>query len=200
MNDTYKLILKRRTIRKFKQKRIAKSILFNCLNAARLAPSSANLQPLEYILVTKNLNEVFNCTRWAGYLKDGAPEEKEKPVAYIVILSNQKINKNAKYDVGLAAENIILTALERGIASCIIGSVNREKLAKILNIPQNYIIEFIIALGYPGQKSVEEKFTPFKNQRFLTGFKGSIKYWLDKKGVLHIPKKELKCITHKERF
>ncbi len=200
MTDTYKIILKRRTIRKFRQKRIAKSVLFNCLNAARLAPSSANLQPLEYVLVTKNLDEVFECTAWAGYLKEGAPKEGEKPVVYIVILSNTKISRDTKYDVGLAAENIILTAFEKGVASCIIGSVNRDKLVKILNIPENYIIELAIALGYPKQKSVEEKFTPLRNQRFLSGFKGSIKYWLDKRGVLHIPKRKLKDIVHKEKF
>ncbi len=77
MKNTYKLILKRRTIRRFKQKRIGKAILLDCLNAARLAPSAANLQPLEYILITKslNLNKIFNCTNWAGYLKDGSPKE-----------------------------------------------------------------------------------------------------------------------------
>ena len=186
--NVYKLIIQRRTIRRFMQKKIAKSILFDCLNAGRLAPSAANLQPLEYILITRNLNEVFKCTEWAGYLQEASPKKNEEPVAYIVIMSNTRINQDAKYDVGLTAENIILTALEKGIASCIIGSINRKKLVKILNIPKNYIIELTIALGYPKQKSVEEE------------FKKDVKYWLDKESLLHVPKRKLKDIIHEEKF
>ena len=186
--NTYKLILKRRTIRKFSQKEIRKSDILSCINAARIAPSSANLQPLEYILITKNLDRVFECTNWAGYLENGAPKKGERPTAYILIVSNTKISANAKYDVGLAIENILLTALEKGIASCIIGSLNRDKLIKYLNIPKDYIIELAIALGYPKQRSVEDK------------FKKDIKYWFDKKGVLHVPKRRLKDMVHKEIF
>lgn len=188
MNITYKLLVQRRTIRKFKQRKIAKKLLLNCLNAARLAPSSGNVQPLEYILATKNLNKVFNCTRWAGYLKNGAPKKGERPTAYIIILSNQQINQKAKYDVGFAAENIILTALEQGVASCVIGAINRKALAKNLKIPKNYLIELIIALGYPAQKSIIEE------------YKRGVRYWLDKKGVLHVPKRKLKDIVHQENF
>ncbi|MDD2823188.1 MAG: nitroreductase family protein [Candidatus Daviesbacteria bacterium] len=186
--NTYKLILKRRTIRKFSNKKIKQADLVDCINAARLAPSSANLQPLEYILVTKNLNLVFECTHWAGYLKDGAPKHNEHPNAYIFILSNTEISKQAKFDVGLAAQNIILTALERGIASCILGNLEREKLSKILSIPEKYFIELAVVLGYPKQISIEDK------------FKGDVKYWLDEKQVLHVPKKSLKDIIHKETY
>lgn len=186
--NTYKLILKRRTIRKFSQKEIKKSDLLSYINAARLAPSSANLQPLEYILITKNLGRVFECANWAGYLKDGSPKKGERPTAYILIISNTKININAKYDVGLALENILLTALEKGVAGCIIGSLNRDKLIKYFNIPKDYIIELAIALGYPKQKSIEDK------------FEKDIKYWLDEKGVLHVPKRGLKNVVHKEIF
>lgn len=184
----YGLILKRRTIRKFSQKKIKKSDLVSFINAARVAPSAANLQPLEYILITKNLDRFFENTRWGGYLKDGAPKKEERPPAYILVLSNAKINANARYDTGLAIENIILTALEKGIASCVIGSPNRENLAKILNVPKDYIIELVVALGYPIQKSMEDKIGK------------DIKYWLDKKGVLHVPKRKLKDIIHKEIF
>ena len=185
---TYETIIKRRSIRRFRQQKISKRILFNCLNAARLAPSAANLQPLEFVLITKDLDKIFKHLKWAHYLKNGAPQKDERPVAYIVIMSNVEINKKAKYDVGFAAENIILTAFERGIASCVVGSVNRDKLVKIFNIPKNYIIELVIALGYPKQKSFREKFIE------------DVGYWLDKKGDLHLPKRKLKDIVHEESF
>ncbi|MFH1841392.1 MAG: nitroreductase family protein [Candidatus Nealsonbacteria bacterium] len=184
----YKLIVRRRSIRKFQQKKIKKSILLDCLNTARLAPSAANLQPLEFILATKNLDKIFENLKWSAYLKNGAPQKNEKPTAYIVIISNVKINKEARYDAGFAVENIILTAIEKGVNSCVIGSVNRNELIKFLNIPKNYVIELVLALGYPKQRSFEEK------------FKGSYRYWLDKKGNLHIPKRKLQDILHEERF
>jgi len=186
--SVYDTIKKRRTIRKFTQKKIEKSDLLECLNAARLAPSGANKQPLEYVIVTKALDEVFECTKWAGYLKDGAPKEDERPPVYIVVLSNTEISTSARYDAGLSAENLILTALEKGIGCCIIKSVIKEKLIEILNIPANYEIEMVIAMGYPKQESVEAE------------FKDSVKYWLDEKDVLHVPKRKLKDITHEEKF
>lgn len=186
--ETYKNIIKRRSIRKFKQKKIRKKILFDCLNAARLAPSVANLQPLEYILVSKNLDKIFQHIKWARYLDDGTPGRNERPVAYIIVISNSELNKEAKYDVGLAVENIILTASEKGVASCVVGPVNREELAEILNIPKNYMVELIVTLGYPGQKSFEDKITK------------DLKYWTDAEGNLHVPKRKLKDIAHEEKF
>lgn len=187
-DKTYRLILKRRTIRKFAQRKIKRADLLACVNAARLAPSAANFQPLEYVIVTKGLDRIFACTKWAGYLKDGAPKEGEKPTAYIIILSNDKLAQYAKYDLGFAAENIVLTALEKGIASCIIASLDREQFTKILHIPKNYAIELAVALGYPKQRSKAEE------------FRGDVKYWLDKKGILHVPKRSLKDIVHEDIF
>lgn len=186
--ETYKLILQRRTIRKFVPSRIKKADLLSFINAARLAPSSANIQPLEYILITKNIERFVECTNWAGYVKDGGPRQEEKPTVFILVISNTKKNIAAKYDVGLAIENMLLAALEKGVVGCIIGSLNREKIIKYLNIPNNYVVELAVALGYPKQESVETK------------LKKDTRYWVDEKGVLHVPKRDLKDIIHKEIF
>lgn len=186
--EFYDLIIERRSIRKFHQRKIPRIHLYDCINAARLAPSSGNLQPLEYIIVTENLEKVFTCLKWAAYLEDGVPEEGERPTAYIIVLSNTKINNNARYDVGLAVENILLTALERGIASCIIGNINRIELRPNLSIPDDYAIELVIALGYPKQISKEIE------------FKNTVKYYIDCEDILNVPKKKLNTILHEEKF
>lgn len=184
----FELIKKRRTIRKFKQKELKEDSLKKCLEAARLAPSAANLQPLEFVLVRKNLEEVFSCTKWAGYLEDGRPKEGERPVAYIVILSNKEVNEKAEYDVGLAVENMTLVALSEGIGSCILGALKREKLREILEIPEKYKIELVVALGEPSQESIAEE------------MEKDIKYYLDEEGKVHVPKREFKDIVHEESF
>ena len=184
----YDLILKRRTIRRFKEKKIPHQILERCVNAARLAPSAANLQPCEYLIIDGEnlLDQVFPTLHWAGYISDGIPPPAEAPTAYIIVLINKEIKApKYRYDVGFGVENMLLTALEEGIGSCCFASIDRDRLRKNLNIPQKYVIDLVVALGYPNEAPVEEK------------LKESVKYWKDEHGVLHVPKRELKSILHR---
>lgn len=183
--NVYQLILKRRTIRIFKPKKISKRVLEKLINAARLAPSAKNLQPLEYLVIDdpKICDLVFANVYFGGQVEKLRTRE-NRPVAYILVLVNKKIRqKEFEHDVGLATENIVLTALEKGIGSCIIRAFERKKLVKILKIPKKYFLDLVIALGYPAEKP----------KIFEGKFK---KYWRDKKGVLHVPKRKLKEILH----
>lgn len=182
------LIKKRRSIRKFRQKKIPRDNLVKLVDNARLAPSAANLQPWNFVIIDENdlCEEIFSALTWAGYVKPKRnPQEGEKPVAYIIIIINKTINENNyQHDCGAAAENIILSALEEGIGSCWLGAINRDKIRKILKLPEEYIVDTVIALGYPleSPKVVEAK--------------GDIKYYLDKNDVLHVPKRKLEDILH----
>lgn len=186
------MIKKRRTIRRFKQKEIPLELLEKFVDMARIAPSGANIQPLEYIIVNdkKIVDEIFPLTGWAGYLgKDGVPPEGKRPVAYIVVLINNDLKSpTPKHDAGASIMSILLSATYEGIGTTWIGSLNREKLREILKIPENYEIDSVIALGYPDEESVIEEFT------------GSVKYWKDEKGVMHVPKRNLKDILHYNKF
>ena len=186
--NIYKLILKRRSIRKFKQKPLSLRFLKKLVNAAHLAPSGANLQPLEYVCINDKgiCDNVFRTLTWAGYISPkGTPKEGEKPAAYILILVNPSIRKeNYQYDVGMAMENIILTALDEGVGSCLIGSINRAMLSEILNISSHFIIDSIVALGYPNENPKVEKLT------------NDCKYWKDHNGRLHVPKRDINTIVH----
>jgi len=186
--EVYETIVKRRTIRRFQNKKIPYQTLEKCVDAARLAPSAANLQPCEYLVIDEEnlLDKVFATLKWAGYIPDGKPPKLEEPKAYIVVLINKEVKTEGfQHDVGFAVENIILTALEEGIGSCCFGAINRKALRKNLNIPVKYIIDLVVALGYPKESPLEE---PFED---------SIKYWKDEKGILHVPKRGLKEILHR---
>jgi nitroreductase len=186
--DVYKAILKRRTIRIFKNKKIPKRILVKLVNAGRLAPSARNLQPIEYLVIEKPelCDLVFENVYFGGEVEKLRKKE-NRPVAYILVLVNKKIRpKNFEHDVGLAVENIVLAALEKGIGACIMGAIEREKLKKIFKIPKNYYLDLVLALGYPAEKPVLEE--------------GEGKYWRDEKGILHVPKKPLEKILHWNEF
>ena len=187
----YNAIMHRRTIRQFRQKPIPKSILRRLINAARLAPSAANLQPLEFMVITDKdiCAKIFPHLRWAGYIHPaGTPPPDKIPVAYIVVL----VNKNkarpryAAYDVGAAVQNILLAAWENGIGSCWMQSIERGRIKEILGIFRDSRIDSIISLGYLAEKPVVEE------------FRGSVKYWKDKMGILHVPKRNINQILYKD--
>jgi nitroreductase len=188
----YELMLSRRSIRQFKPDLISRDILEELVNSARLAPSGANLQPLEFVIVDDEelRRKLFPCLRWAAYIvPEGNPKPGCEPTAYVVILVNADIRKNGfERDVGAAVENMILTAWEGRIGSCWIASADTNRIQKILKIPENYKVDSVLALGYPDEEPIAEE------------MKDSIKYWKDSKGRLHVPKRRLDDVLHFNGF
>jgi nitroreductase len=181
----YEKIIRRRTIRKYAQSSVPAEILMKCVDAARLSPSGGNLQPLKYVIVNDQalIKEVFGTLSWARYLPDYRPSEEEMPRAYVVILLDKSIHKDPGHDAGIAAMSISMVAFDEGLGSCILGAVDREKLRKILNIPSGLDIVLVVALGYPSENPIADQ---LRNE--------DIKYWLDEKGTLHVPKRDTKNI------
>jgi len=183
----YDKIVNRRTIRRYQKRDVPKEVLIRCVDAARLSPSAANRQPLKYVIVddAKLLKAVFSALRWAGYLPaEFKPTEEEMPRAYIVILLDKNISQKADNDAGIVSMSISMVAYDEGLGSCILGNIDRDKLRGILKIPENLEIILVVSLGYPAETSIVET------------MKGEdVKYWLDEKRVLHVPKRDLKEIV-----
>lgn len=181
--ELHDAIYRRRSIRRFSPKPVEKDALYAMVQAARLAPQASNLQPMKYMIVHQKrlLEPVFSCLKWAGYLPDYAPKPGYRPTAYIVVLTDTGIKvSHTDTDAGAAVENMLLTALDYGLGTCWIGSVDREKLRKLLTVPQNLEIHSVVAVGYPAQEPVwEEKDSD------------SIRYYLDEDGRLHVPKRRM---------
>ena len=179
------LILQTRSYRRFHQSTpIPHETLLSLIDLARQSASGANLQPLKYIISCdpdKNAI-IFPHLAWAGYLKDwSGPVEGERPSAYIIILTDTTISKSPGCDHGIAAQSIRLGATEAGLGGCIIGSVQREKLKTALNIVKHHEILLVLALGRPKETVVIE----------TAGEDGDIRYWRDRDGVHHVPKRPL---------
>jgi len=192
--DVWEAIKSRRSIRRFRQKEISNEILIELIEAARCAPSAANRQPLEFIIATvqKQRKKILEQLFWAAYVQPRRdPPAGKSPVAYIVVLihKDRELAQFGKIDAAAAIENILLAAQSRDIGSCWLGSVKRDKLRQILEIPDKYDIDSVVALGYPDEKPVMED---------CKG--GSIEYYLDDKDVLHVPKRPLRSITHINKF
>jgi nitroreductase len=183
------LIKQNRSFRRFYQDRALDiGTLIDLVDLARLSASAANLQPLRYILSvdSQKNSQIFSCLGWAAYLKDwNGPEEGERPSGYIIILSDsEKANDYVGYDCGIASQSILLGAREKGLAGCMIASIKRQQLRRLLNIDVRFKILLVIAIGEPKEEVVIE----------TVGSDNSIRYWRDNAGVHHVPKRNLKDI------
>jgi nitroreductase len=179
------LILRNRSYRRFHQEtEIAHETLRELVNLARLSASSANVQPLKYILsyeAPKNAL-IFPHLSWAGYIKEWlGPIEGERPSAYIIILGDKRLKKSFGCDHGIAAQSIMLGATEKELGGCMIGSIQRPELSEALDIPSHFEILLVLALGKPKEAVVIE----------ALGEDGDFRYWRDEQDVHHVPKRNL---------
>lgn len=185
--DVDKAIQSRRSIRRFQQKPVKIDLLKKMVDNARLAPSAANLQPLEFIIINEKeiCAKIFKTLSWAGYIKPKwTPKPNERPVAYITILVKEKNNPWYQRDTSYAAGSIVLTAESNDIGSCILCKIDHDKIKEILNIPEEIIVDSVVALGYKAEHPVVEDLID------------SVKYYRDENNVLHVPKRKLDEILY----
>ncbi len=196
--NVYEAAINRRSIRRFKNKPVPYEVLEKCLDAGRLAPCGRNHQVCEYVVINdaEVLPGIFE--NIGGSMKlppeKGGPRPENTPRAYVIVLINKIWEGDANrrrislYDVGMAAENIILVAWEQGLGACPILMFNESNLKPVLNIPDTHDIVLVIAMGYPDETSVAEVATY------------SVDGWVDANLVRHVPKRKLEDIIHRNGF
>jgi nitroreductase len=196
--NVYEAVSRRRSIRRFKDKPVPYSALEKCIDAARLAPSGRNQQLCEYLVVNDPavLPGIFE--HIGGSVKlppdKGGPAPEQMPQAYTLVLIDKTKEGDpgrrrvTLIDVGLAAENIMLTALEQGIGSCPILMFDEQEIKLLLEIPESYEIGLVIVMGYPDESPIAEE------------AKDSLNIWVDDKNVRHVPKRKLADIIHHNKF
>jgi nitroreductase len=191
MTDTFafrSLVRRTRSVRRFHEHcAVDRQTLMELIDLARLSASGGNKQPLKYILSCEaSMNaRIFPCLGWAACLKDWpGPRQGERPAAYIVILGDTAIRADCDQDLGIAAQSIMLGAAAMGLGGCMLGSINRRALRRILEPLHGLEILLAIALGTPREEVVIETVGP----------DGDTRYWRDAEGVHHVPKRRLEDI------
>jgi len=178
------LITKNRSYRRFDESfAIDYRTLEGFVDLARLSASGANRQPLKYMIFNApgECVRIFPSILWAAYLKDwDGPGQGERPSGYIVILGDKYISEVFGVDHGIAAQSIMLGAAEAGLGGCMIASIKKELLRKELNIPEQFEILLILALGKPVENVIIDEIKD-----------GDVKYWRDSGNNHHVPKRPL---------
>ena len=184
-----RLVLRSRSYRRFIEvKSIPKKTLRDLVDLARLSPSAANMQNLRYWLVESGpaCDKVFPCLKWANYLKEwGGPQSGERPSAYIIVLAPHNITKFHYYDCGIACQTMMLGATDWGMGGCMIASMDREHLQRVLCLPEDMEVMLVLALGFPAEEVVVESIDR----------EGNIEYWRDEKDRHHVPKLDLDTLV-----
>ncbi|MDA3930045.1 MAG: nitroreductase family protein [Prolixibacteraceae bacterium] len=187
------LITKNRSYRRFNQSAtISTKELNNWIDLARLSASGQNAQPIKYIISNEKVKneKIFSTLSWAAALTNwDGPIEGERPSAYIIQILDTQISNQFFCDDGIAAQSILLGAVEAEFGGCIFRSINKAKLKELLSIPDQFEIINVIVLGQPIEEVVLEE---------MVG--NNFNYWRDAEGVHHVPKRPLNELIWDEQL
>ena len=143
------LTKKRYSVRAYKSAPVEHDKLEEVLEAARMAPTAANRQPFQLIIIpTKGreleLLRIYN-----------KPWFVEAPVVICAcgITSESWVRQDGKnycgVDVAIAMDHLILAAAGLGLGTCWVGAFNPEEARKVLKIPDELEPIAFTPLGYP---------------------------------------------------
>ena len=184
------LFVDRWSPRAYTGEQIDSATLLSLFEAARWAPSANNSQPWRFIYA-KN-----GSTHWDGLfsLLNENNQRWVKRAAVLIALVSKTTHvrngdtspsplKNHSLDAGAAWASLAFQAFESGWRTRAIGGFNRERALEVLDVPQGYHVEILIAVGKQADKSVlpedfheREQPTPRRSvEQFVTEGKFSFK-------------------------
>ena len=140
--------------------------LLSLLEAARWAPSCYGDQPWKFIIFQKQ-----DITPWVGALNCLSVGNQNWAMDSSILIAicankvfdhNKESNRWAHYDTGASAENICLQAVSLGLSAHQMGGFDEEKIRNLSNIPEQFDILSIMAVG---QALKESEFTEEQKQK-----------------------------------
>jgi nitroreductase len=155
--DVKDAIAKRKSIRKFKEKEVPNKIIKEVIDAARRAPSGHNLQPWHFVVVKKKEN-LLKFKEQKVFVQDWVYDA---PVIIVCCSEKEAYSPNSikeheqgmpLINLSLASAFLSLRTTELDLGTCFIAWADKEKIKKILGIPKDIIIPYVIAMGYPDEE------------------------------------------------
>jgi nitroreductase len=167
MADLMNIIKGRRSIRKYLDKEVPEELLNQVIESVRWAPSWANTQCWEIIVVRDQANK----ERLQETLVDVNPAKKAVGQAPVVLVICGKLESSGYYkgqvttklgdwymfDLGIATQTLCLTAHDLGLGTVITGLIDHNKAREILGVPEGYEVVALTPMGYPAKESTAPK-------------------------------------------
>lgn len=157
------LITRRFSVRSYTSQQVDKSIIFEILEAARLAPSAVNYQPWHFIVISEkeDLNSFHEVYHRSWF--------KEAPVCIVVCADHSQSWKRksdgkdfADVDAAIVIDHLVLKATELKLGTCWICNFDVDMVRKKLELPDRIEPIAIIPIGYTTNEA------PIKNRKDLS--------------------------------
>jgi nitroreductase len=153
--DLSEAIAQRRSIRAYKKQALSEGTIEKLIDAARLAPSAGNAQPVEFVVAQQE--QTKQNLSMAAYGQKSLTESS----AVIVVFADEKRASQAYGDRGknlyclqdsaAAIQNILLTACSMGLGTCWIGAFKEEEVKKVVNAPKHMRPVAMIPVGFANE-------------------------------------------------
>jgi nitroreductase len=146
------LVKARRSIRAYRSDPVPEDVLQRILEAARLAPTAANRQPMHLYVIR---DEELRARMLEAYSQQWFAD------APVIICAcarpseawqRQDGKSYADVDVTIAMDHLILAAAAEGLGTCWIGAFKPDRLRELLEIPPELEPVALTPLGYPDQE------------------------------------------------
>ncbi|HCX65415.1 MAG TPA: NAD(P)H nitroreductase [Eubacteriaceae bacterium] len=170
MDQWFEWLKSRRSIRKFKQKKVDEQVIKHMLQSASIVPSSKGRKPWEFVVVQDEtvLSELSRCKEHgSAFLKNAA--------AAIAVVADPKKCDVWIEDASIAAYTLQLSAHQEGLGSCWVQVRERmhdkktpaQAIVKsVLSIPDGYEVLCIIGFGYPDEEKKEYELKDVMEEKF----------------------------------
>jgi nitroreductase len=149
--EAYRVVVSKRDSRQFTADPIPEEVVRRILQAGRMAGSSKNSQPCRFIVVRERERKeaVAGCGNFATWTP---------AAAMIVVIAVP--DSASDYDVGRAAQNMMIAAWAHGVASCPFTLHQAERARKVLGLPPGWRAANAIAFGYPPSEESRHRGQP----------------------------------------
>ncbi|CAN2045704.1 Nitroreductase [Candidatus Magnetomoraceae bacterium gMMP-1] len=168
MSDFIDIIKQRRSIRKYQDKEIPDDMIQKILESVQWSPSWTNCQCWELIVI-KDQNTKKQIKEIVGKMKNPATKAMGQAPVVLALCGKRGVSGYYKekvstrfddwfmFDLGIASQNICLTAHSMGLGTVVVGLFDHEKIEKILKVPDGYDLVTLIPIGFPAKISSAPK-------------------------------------------
>ena len=144
--DAIEALKTRRSIRAYTAEAVARNVIEEMVDCARLAATARNDQPWEFVVVTEReaLGRIAGLADYGKFIADAA--------ACVVVLC-----KDTKYyleDGSAASQNMLLAATAHGLGACWVAGDKKpyaETIRKQVGAPEGYKVVSLVPFGYPAE-------------------------------------------------
>lgn len=154
-HDIDPIYTKRWSSRSFLDKDVPKDVLHRLFEAARWAPSAGNSQPWQFIYAQSEEDRA----KFLSFIKKGNTSWCDKAPVLVAVASRttwdddtEDINPTHAFDTGASWGYLALEATRQGLVAHAMGGFDRDKAKEVLQVPENYTVYAIVAVGYRGEK------------------------------------------------